>query len=232
MKIGILSDIHGNHHALLEVLKEAKKEKIQKLLVLGDVVGYYYHPEEVLSLLSEWDFELIRGNHEDILTNLIQNPSTSEEIRKKYGSGHRHALEKLSKDQLELLRGLPETKAVQLDGISILMSHGSPWSSDLYLYPDTREEVLSKFDLYDYDFILVGHSHYAFCIKRRKCLVVNPGSVGQSRQKGGKAYWAVLNTSNRVVEFRITDFSVTDLVADVLKYDDDVEYNHSVLKRE
>ena len=42
MKIAVISDIHGNYDALVEVLKDAKSENIDHLLVLGDIVGYYY----------------------------------------------------------------------------------------------------------------------------------------------------------------------------------------------
>ena len=47
MKIAIISDLHGNHYALEEVLKEARTEKIEKILVLGDIVGYYCNPEKI-----------------------------------------------------------------------------------------------------------------------------------------------------------------------------------------
>ena len=64
MKVGIISDIHGNHYALEEVLKVAIREGVEKLLVLGDIVGYYYHPEIVLEMLYKWSYEIIKGNHE------------------------------------------------------------------------------------------------------------------------------------------------------------------------
>ena len=70
MKIAVLSDIHGNNFALDDVLKECKLENVEKLLILGDIVGYYYHPELVLKMLSEWEYEIIKGNHEVILQEL------------------------------------------------------------------------------------------------------------------------------------------------------------------
>ena len=73
MRVGVISDIHGNQYALSAVLKTARKEGIEKFLVLGDIVGYYYHPEIVLNMLSEWDYEIIKGNHEIILQNLKEN---------------------------------------------------------------------------------------------------------------------------------------------------------------
>jgi predicted phosphodiesterase len=106
MKVAVISDIHGNIYALEEVLKSATKEKVEKLLVLGDVVGYYYHPDKVLKLLDDWDYELIRGNHEDILLDMISHKIPEIDIRMKYGSGHRFALEKLSNNQIEKITTL------------------------------------------------------------------------------------------------------------------------------
>ena len=126
MKIGVISDIHGNYDALLEVLKKAKKESVEHLLVLGDIVGYYYHPDKIMELLSHWSFDIIKGNHENILEDLIENSSISEKIRLKYGSGHQEAINKLTQEQLCFLSNLPETKTVQLGEVSLLMCHGSP----------------------------------------------------------------------------------------------------------
>ena len=122
MKIAVISDIHGNYDALVEVLKEAKCENIEHLLVLGDIVGYYYHPDNILAALSEWSFDIIKGNHEKILEGLIADSSLSESIRLKYGSGHQEAINKLTSKQLDFLHGLPETKSVTFEGLSILMS--------------------------------------------------------------------------------------------------------------
>ena len=62
MKIAIISDIHGNYEALFSVLEKAKKESVEHLLILGDIVGYYYHPDKVLNLLAQWSYDMIKGN--------------------------------------------------------------------------------------------------------------------------------------------------------------------------
>ena len=80
MKIGVISDIHGNSDALAEVLKKAKEENVEHLLVLGDLVGYYYHPDKIMKLLSEWSFDIIKGNHEKILEDLIVDPTLGKSV--------------------------------------------------------------------------------------------------------------------------------------------------------
>lgn len=231
MKIGVISDIHGNHDALVEVLKIARQEGVNHLLVLGDLVGYYYHPDKILNALSEWSFDMIKGNHEYILEGLIADPHLGASIRKRYGSGHKEAINKLSLQQLAFLKDLPESKSVKYDGISFLMSHGSPWSNDYYIYPDCDWATVNKCDSIKHDFVLIGHSHYAFAFKNENSILINPGSVGQSRQIGGKASWCIINTENRCFQMFSTDYNVQNLLAEIREKDEDISYLKSVLMR-
>ena len=110
MKVGVISDIHGNQYALEAVLQTAKKEGVEKLLVLGDIVGYYYHPELVLHMLSEWDYEIVKGNHELILQDLKENKIDSEVLKDKYGRGHEQALKNMDSETQRWLFSLPSQK--------------------------------------------------------------------------------------------------------------------------
>ena len=80
MKVAVISDIHGNFDALVAVLEKAENENVTHLLNLGDVVGYYYYPDKIMDLLSQWSFDIIKGNHEKILEDLIADSSLSETI--------------------------------------------------------------------------------------------------------------------------------------------------------
>lgn len=231
MKLAVISDIHGNYDALVAVLEQAKKENVKHLLVLGDIVGYYYHPDKILELLSEWSFDMIKGNHEKILESVVDTPSLKESIRLKYGSGHQEAIKKLTKKQLEFLKDLPETKSVQFDDVSLLMSHGSPWSNDYYIYPDCEKETILNCDSEEHDFVLIGHSHYAFAIKNQNSILINPGSVGQSRQTGGKASWCILNTANKCFQFVSTDYNIENLLNEISAKDSEITYLTAILKR-
>ena len=231
MKVAVISDIHGNFDALLAVLKKAKIENVAHLLILGDVVGYYYHPDKIMHLLSQWSFDIIKGNHEKILEKLIADSSLSENIRLKYGSGHQEAINKLTKEHLYFVSELSETKAVQLGKISFLMCHGSPWSNDFYIYPDSEQDIIKKCDIIDYDFVLIGHSHYSFAIRNENSILVNPGSVGQSRKTGGKASWCIINTDNSSYQFFSTYYSTKNLLKEVIEKDPEIKYLTEILIR-
>lgn len=231
MKIAVISDIHGNYDALVAVLKKAKTEGVEHLLVLGDIVGYYYHPDKILNELSTWSFDIVKGNHEQILENVIANPELAESIRLKYGSGHRDAIQKLSAEQLAFLKGLPETKSVTFNQTALLMCHGSPWSNDFYIYPDCEQDILKKCDSKTHDFVLIGHSHYAFAVKNENSILINPGSVGQSRQTGGQASWCIINCENKCFQMVSTPYNVENLMQEIVEKDRDIEYLTKVLIR-
>ena len=231
MKIGILSDIHGNHYALAEVLRIARKEKIQKLLILGDLVGYYYHPEKALEMLKEWDMVFIKGNHEKILEQLLLKSKQGSDVQKKYGSGHSFALKNLSTDQLQVLITAPDQQKITFDNVKLLMCHGSPWDPDLYLYPDSEGEILDKCNVKDVDFVLTGHSHYPFVYRNQNSVLINVGSVGQSRNMGGLASWVLINTTNKCFELKATPYNITPLLKEIEIIDPEITYLKDILTR-
>lgn len=231
MRLAVLSDIHGNKYALERVLNDVRAQKVDKLLVLGDIVGYYYEPDVVLDMLSEWEFELIRGNHEIMLAQLIAGTISGADIKKKYGSGLHFAAERLTEQQISALTSAPDQVAVMVDGQRLLLCHGAPWDASFYLYPDTSKEILAKCDRGDIDFVFVGHSHYAFINRTGNTLVVNAGSVGQLRSMGGMASWVLFDTENGSIQMKMTPYEVEPLYRIAMDTDPEVAYLRNILKR-
>jgi putative phosphoesterase len=231
MRYAVLSDIHGNQYALEEVIKEVEKLGISNLLLLGDYVGYYYGIVSILEQIRRFDFVAIRGNHEDLLLGGMNNYDFLKSLNAKYGTSHSRCIEALPKHELDYLTQLPRTCELKLDDLKVLLCHGAPWSTDEYVYPDAGEETLSRYDDYHYNFIFFGHTHYRTVFKRNGMQVINPGSVGQSRHKGGKAFWGIIDTENKVYTQRVTSYDVKKLKSEVLKYDPGKSYNHKVLTR-
>jgi putative phosphoesterase len=231
LKIAVLSDIHGNNYALRSVLDEATKNQVEQLIVLGDIVGYYYNPHLVLDMLSGWKYEMVLGNHENILRNLLTGCVSAEALKKKYGSGHEKAIEKLSKEQILILLSLPENLSLEIHSTRFLLTHGSPWSTDFYLYPDVSVDILEKCKDLIHDFIFVGHSHYQFAVNLGQQTLINVGSVGQSRQKGGVANWVLIDTENKSFQLKATAYNISELIKEIEQYDPDNRYLLDVLHR-
>ena len=73
MKIGIISDIHGNIAALEAVINDMNKNNIDKIYCLGDLVGYLTHPDEVIQKIKELSIVTLLGNHDEKYLK-TQNP--------------------------------------------------------------------------------------------------------------------------------------------------------------
>jgi putative phosphoesterase len=231
MKIGVLSDIHGNSYALKEVLRAAEIEGVEELIILGDFTGYYYHTHQVLDLLSEWRCTSIKGNHDEMLEGIFKGSVGADTIRLKYGSGHKFALQDLSPARLNFLFELPDKLSYTVDGIRLSLNHGSPWDKGLYIYPNADSEVMKKCDDPEYDFVLIGHSHYPFIHKNQYSTLVNPGSVGQSRLEGGYANWAVIDTKIKSLELKETKYNISELISEIAINDPDIPYLREILLR-
>src|SRR5690606_27064185 len=100
-------------------LKQAEKEGVERLYILGDMVGYYYYPELVWDMISKWPFEMIRGNHEDILSGILSGTVASSEVKEKYGSGHNMAIEKLSANVIQTITNAPISLDITIDSMNI-----------------------------------------------------------------------------------------------------------------
>ena len=83
MKIAFISDIHSNIYALNRVYEDLNSEKVERILVAGDLIGYYYWPKEVIDLIrSDERFLCICGNHEEILKKVIGSKEAEKAIKK------------------------------------------------------------------------------------------------------------------------------------------------------
>ena len=231
MKVAVLSDIHGNHLALAKALDQAEQYGVECLLVLGDIVGYYYHPDQVLKLLEQWPKVMVQGNHERLLETVFNDPQKAEAIRKKYGSGINIALDRLSADSIMTLIELPRTKIVKLAGLSFFLCHGSPWDEDQYIYPNSDNILLERCVVGGTDFVLMGHTHYPLTYEKNGIIIANPGSIGQSREKGGLANWALIDTDNRTISIKSTPYDVCTVVQEANVIDPDIPYLRRVLLR-
>jgi putative phosphoesterase len=231
MKIGILGDIHGNSAALDAVLRAAAAEGVEKLLVTGDLVGYYFASADVLRMLSAWDTVIARGNHEDMLAAVRADPSRLPGIEKAYGSSLALALEELTQAELDMLCNLPHPVSLEIDGLRILLCHGAPWDNDQYVYPDADASLLTRCAINSYDFVIMGHTHYPLLRKVGSVTLLNPGSAGQPRNRQPGAQWAVLDTDSSAVTFRNEVYDCARVAAEARARHPELPYLAEVLAR-
>ena len=174
MKVGLISDIHGNSPALQSVLA-ALRDRVDSILFLGDLVGYYPFVNECAEV---WDADKIigvLGNHDRILADcLAQGSEPDSSYCARYGSALTRSLKDLSPKARDLLASWPQERSLNLEGVSVAMFHGAPWMPlEGRVYPDFAE--WGRFEGCPAEVIVLGHTHYPLMKKWGGKLIVNPG---------------------------------------------------------
>lgn len=209
MKLTLIADVHGNLPALEAVLRHARAQgAAQKILNLGDLTGYGPYPEEVVqwsrspqvvSILGDYDQKVLSKKHRKAKWKHVK----TADKRNMFSWTH-HAL---SKGARKFLLALPESRTLSLEGVKILLTHGSPGSPQDYLGPDTPQEHLVELAArIDASVVLSGHTHQAFSRRVENVLFVNPGTVGRPDDGDPRASYAILEIANgevKVQHYRI-----------------------------
>ncbi|MDM3872381.1 metallophosphoesterase family protein [bacterium SCSIO 12696] len=230
MKIAVISDIHANIFALQAVLQDIDKNGCEKIYILGDLVGYYYWPKQVIDLIrSDERMVTIRGNHEDLLARSLKDPEFLELCKRKYGSGLEYCREQLSGDDLKWLDELPESEQLKVEGVELGFFHGSDLHVDEYVYPDVSPARLDEIS--GFDFVFFGHTHYPVVFSRPNCTVVNPGSVGQPRDVGSLASYVVFDVANLALAKRRVPFDSKPIKEKAQEIDPGCSYLVRILER-
>ncbi len=231
MKVAVLADIHANMYALEAVLADCKEEDVAHYIIAGDLVGYYYWPKSIVHrLMNDNRFTCIRGNHEDILAETLDNPDAAEYYRLKYGSGYDVCRETLCANEIRWLMDLPAKAELILDGVRFSVYHGSPSATDEYIYPDATPEVLARCHA-SRGFTVLGHTHYPFVHHLDGSILLNPGSVGQPRDYGGQASYALINLNNCALYFKRIAYDVSHVVNAAKARDPELSYLQKIMTR-
>ena len=230
MKVGCIADIHGNFSALAAVMK-VLRDHVDTILFMGDLCGYYPFLDECVGLLRQSPLIGVRGNHDQVLLGCIENGvPPDEDYRSQYGSALGRSIETLSAESVSFLRALPESLTVTLAGVVTSLFHGAPWDPfEGRVYPDFEE--WERFDSVSSDIVLLGQTHYPMEKHLGSKVIVNPGSVGQPRDRSGAACFAVIDLASGAVEQHRVAFDHRPLVEDARKNDPRLPYLVEVLTR-
>ncbi len=195
MKIVVLSDIHGNIHALEAVLRHARGQSTGDVILnLGDTTGYGPNPEQTvqriqnpafINILGNYDKKVLSKKHRQEGWQRVKTPEKRQMFAWTYQS--------LSKPSRKFLSKLPKQRLVELGGQKILLTHGSPASINEHLLPQTPDSRLAELAATtDADIILCGHSHQGFIRKVNAVWFINPGTVGRPDDGDPRPSYAVL----------------------------------------
>ena len=136
----------------------------------------------------------------------------------------------MSPKELEWLFSLPKELIVKFDNISFFVTHGSLTSANEYLYPNSPiQQLLSNYS--NQNFTIFGHTHHSFVHAHGNKYLLNPGSVGQPRDVGNLASYAIVDTSTQSLRFKKISFHVDQIISEATANDPSIPYLKKVLKR-
>jgi predicted phosphodiesterase len=218
MRIAFISDIHSNLEALQAVLDEIDKEEISLIVNLGDLVGYNASPRECVDLINKRQIISILGNHDRAATEL------------KFASGFNilayqavvWSSKSLERAHKKFLRELEHTKVLW---DRYLLFHGAPGNPDAYisfLFQAKKVFNYMRKKLAGVRIGFFGHTHHRavwqrdlrgkishlefsedhFLLDPENMYLINPGSVGQPRQKQWQASYLIFNNEPETIQFR------------------------------
>ena len=175
MRVGLLSDIHGNRWALEAVLDHAAGQRVDEIWNLGDILSGPLDVAGTADLLMRLSLPTIRGNTERQLLACAESPGTPSD---------QFAFERCEPRHRAWLASLPETL---LRG-DILLCHGTPSSDEDPLLETveaerlrlaTPEEIEARVPAAAPGLVVCGHTHVARVVRMEGGrLIVNPGSIG------------------------------------------------------
>jgi len=220
MRLALVSDQHGNDVAFRAVLEDVERLGVDEILCLGDVVQGGTEPAQTLDRLADLGCETVLGNADAFLLEVpVDSP---EPVTDRQLEVRDWTLSQLDPSQLEQIRSFAPVVRRELDGLSLLLFHGSPRSYDDVLLPELGGEALEPFLGHDVALLTGGHTHLQWTRRIEDGIYVNPGSVGVSYDRHTDppvlrplAEWALVTVAagTVAVEFRQVPYAVEDFRA-------------------
>jgi len=221
LRIAILSDIHGNLESLQAVLDHADKQSYDRLVCLGDIVGYGANPQECVDTIRERVSRengkelVVKGNHDDAAAG-----GGDEYFNDQAQRAIRWTAEQLKDETLDWLRELEMLFSYDPD---YFLVHASPYQPENWHYVVNMGDALSAFGSFGEKVAFIGHSHVPFFVSKEdeddriqihqvesiefqngSRYLTNVGSVGQPRDGDPRACYVIYDVEGgRIDRFRV-----------------------------
>ena len=204
MKIAVISDIHANVYALMNVLEDIDNEKVDTIVCLGDLVGYGSQPNEVISMIKERHILCIKGNYDNSVVDneysyIRETPINSFSLP--------WTVNELKEENRIFLQNLPSTITLNIENKNLLFVHGSPRRINEYLLKDA-DNTLDTMNSINEDVLICAHTHIPGIKEFGNKVYVNSGSIGKPKIGRPNITYCILNINKEdVMKIEIKEIS-------------------------
>lgn len=231
MRYLIFTDIHGNLEAFNTLLKFSQKRKIDHFIFLGDLVGYGASPNETIQKIRNLKpLSIIRGNHDKAVSGF----ETVETFNPIAASAIYWTKKQILKKNREFLVHLRKGPIIIHNLFTIC--HGAPFDEDYYIFGEF--DAAEAFQYLKSSLCFFGHTHFPFIYTKRENWVegtflqgnfseiklekdvqylINPGSIGQPRDRNPRIGFAIYDSETRIVKFYRLAYEVEEAQKKILK---------------
>ena len=218
MRYAIISDIHSNFIALEQVLERIDSEKCDKIICLGDIVGYGPFPNECIELVKKKSDKVIAGNHDHAAAGLLEMDYFNIYAKKAI----EWTITALKDENKKYLQTLPMHEYTN----DAFFVHATPMIPERWGYILTPHQAKLNFEYFDQQICFIGHSHlpvifsyngkkesemiYDSEIKFKNNLkyIINVGSVGQPRDHSAQAAFGIYDTEKKLYKLLRVNYDV------------------------
>ncbi len=210
MRFAILSDIHANLEALEAVLADAQAQACSNFVCLGDVVGYNANPSQCLKMIRDLECPVVKGNHDEQVSMAASTESFNELAEEAIG----WTRAQLSADEKAWLADLRLTRQVRdFTIVHATLDTPGQWG---YVFNDL--DAIASFTYQHTTLCFFGHTHWPTAFVRDddvrrlaagqipllpgKKYFLNPGSIGQPRDRDWRAAYGILDLDRQIFEHR------------------------------
>lgn len=193
MRVAALYDIHGNIDALDAVLDDILVEKVDHVVIGGDIAWGPFPRETVARIRELSHVSVIRGNADrEVATRADQDDGLEDWV----AEVNVWCADQLDMESRDFLARLPQTEMLTIEAVGdVLFCHGTPRSDEEIVTPLTPDEdVDAVVGGIDQRLVVCGHTHSQFDRSVRGRRLVNAGSIGLPYEDSPGAYWALIGS--------------------------------------
>ncbi len=197
-RIACFGGIYSNHLALAQALRDAKARGAQALFCLGDLGAFGPHPDRVFPWLHQYEVQCLRGNYDDSLARGLDDCQCGyTDPRDNYFAriSYRYTYQHTSPENRRWLGTLPEHIRLEVQGLRVLMCHGSPRRMNEFLWESTTSTQFLQYLLRRWQCDVILATHTGIKWKRRlgpRQWFVNVGVLGRPENDGRTNVWYTL----------------------------------------